>query len=175
MGLCAAAAILGACARTVVRNSLDTSYDPSDLVLDAAFWHKLPERSAVTNDEGLHGLLVVALNDDPTRSYDERVALCRQKNLVPQDFSEPFNATMTRGTLAYALAAYLDIKGGVIMQLAGNSGRYATRELTYIGVLPPGSTDNQAISGLDYVGVISKAQDYMAVRGTGYEPLQKDR
>lgn len=171
----AAAAVGGACTRTTVTQELDTSYDSTDITRDVTFWHRLPERSAVTNDEGLHGLLGFILGDDPATTYAARLKLAKEKGLIPADFNEPSNATMTRGTLAYAIAKFMGIKGGVMMRLSGGSARYATRELTFMGILPEGSTDNQSISGLDYVGVISKAQDYASVHGTGYEPLQKDR
>jgi hypothetical protein len=175
LGVCGIALGLSSCARSLVSGGLDTSYNPQDITRDVAFWHRLPERSAITNDEGLHGLLGFVLGDDPAKTYDARVKLAIQKGLLPSGFSEPINATMTKGTLAYGLARYLDVKGGVMMRVSGGSGRYATRELTYLGILPEDSTDNQSISGLDFVGVISKAQDYVSVRGTGFEPLQKDR
>jgi hypothetical protein len=165
----------GSCARTTVTKVLDTNYDGADITQDVTFWHRLPERSAISNDEGIHGLLSFMLGDDPETSYEGRLKLAKEKGILPPDFKEPHNATMTRGTLAYAIARYVGIKGGVMMRLTGSNARYATRELTYLGILPEGSTDNQSISGLDYVGVISKAQDYAAVNGTGFEPLQKDR
>jgi len=177
--LCAAGLMVlcggGGCARSMITGGLDTAYDPQDITRDVAFWHRLPERSAITNDEGLHGLLGFVYGEDPAKTYAERVKLAVEKDLLPEGFNEPLNATMTRGTLAYALAKYLDVKGGVMMSLTGGSARYATRELTYMGLLPEDSTVNQSISGLDFVGVISKVQDFVAVRGTGFEPLQKDR
>lgn len=166
---------ISSCTRSLVSGGLDTAYNPQDITRDVAFWHRLPERSAITNDEGLHGLLGFTLGDDSAPDYQARVRLAIAKGLLPEGFSEPYNATMTKGTLSFALARYLDIKGGVMMRLSGSSGRYATRELTYLGILPEDSTDNQSISGLDFVGVVSKVQDYIAVRGTGFEPLQKDR
>ncbi|HYD01209.1 MAG TPA: hypothetical protein VEB22_08280 [Phycisphaerales bacterium] len=168
--LCGAAG----CARSMITGGLDTAYNSQDITRDVAFWHRLPERSAITNDEGLHGVLGFVYGEDPAKTYDERVKLAVEKGLLPRGFDEPLNATMTRGTLAYALARYLDVKGGVMMTLSGGSARYATRELTYMGLLPEDSTANQSISGLDFVGVISKVQDFVAVRGTGFEPLQKD-
>ncbi|MFT3684496.1 MAG: hypothetical protein QM783_06130 [Phycisphaerales bacterium] len=175
--LIAAAAAGGqaGCARTRIDKGLDTGYEAGDITRDVAFWHRLPERSALTNDEGIHGLLSVVLGNDPAKSYAERVKLAKEKKLLPEGFDEPFNATMTRGTLAYALAKYVGAEGGVMMRLSGGAGRYAVRELSFLGILPEGSTENQVITGLDYIGVISKAQDYVAVRGTGFEPLQKDR
>lgn len=165
----------GSCARSTVTTGLETTYDKQDLTRDIAFWHKLPERSAVTNDEGLHGLLSFIYGEDPAADYPARVKLAKEQGLVAKDFNEPANATLTKGTLAAALARTMNIKGGVMLQLSGNSGRYATRELTYMGILPEGSTENQSISGLDFVGVISKAQDFATVRGTRFEPLQQDR
>ncbi len=170
-----AAFSVSSCTRTTVTKELDTNYAADDITRDVTFWHRLPERSAISNDEGIHGLLSFFLGDDPETTYAGRVRLAKEKGFLAPDFKEPHNATMTKGTLAYAIARYVGIKGGVMMRISGSNARYATRELTYLGIFSEGSTDNQSISGLDYVGVISKAQDYAAVHGTGYEPLQKDR
>jgi hypothetical protein len=42
--------------------------------------------------------------------------------------------------------------------------RYATRELISRGMIPPGSSENQAITGLEYLGVIGRAQDVITMR-----------
>ena len=80
-----------------------------------------------------------------------------------------------RAGRAGAWPGHAGVEGGVMMRISKGGSRYATRELVFLGILPQGSTENQSISGLDFVGVVSKAQDYIAVRGTGFEPLQKDR
>lgn len=166
---------LSGCARSTLQGGINTAYAADDLAGSVAFWHRLPERSAVTNDEGLHGLLCMIHGEDDSADYPARVARAKKEGLILQSFDQPGNATMSKGTLAAALARIIGIKGGVLMQLSGLSPRYATRELTYLGILPEGSTENQSISGLDYIGVISKAQDFAALQSARSLPLQSDR
>lgn len=151
------------CQRSMVRESLDidsVKADPQAAQLD--FWHSLPGKGAVSNNEGLHGLILFADGTDPSNNYDERVALAKDRGWVSQSFSEPGDMVMQRGTLAKAVAVATGIKGGVMMQLTNSHGRYAARELQYLGIMGE-STEQQAISGLDFVGVISKVQDYQAM------------
>lgn len=151
---------LGAgCARTTVGEPTDTSYDRSDIVESVDFWHKLTSRSAVTNDEGLHGLILFADDDDPNETYAQRVEYLKALGWLPEGFDEPGDLAMQRGTLAKALTHALEIEGGVMMGLTDRSPRYATRELVFLGIMPPG-TEQQVLSGYQYVGVISEAQDY---------------
>lgn len=166
--LCSLTIFLGACARTQVTDSIETNFAPTDGDSAVAYWHKLPERSAITNNEGLHGLLETVLGEDPSKNWDDRLLLARDKGLVPAGFSGKPDETMTRGTLAVGLARTLNVKGGLMMQLSkGGSARYATRELSYMGLLPEGSTENQSISGIEYVGIMSKAQDWLTLAARG--------
>lgn len=127
------------------------------------FWHALPGRSAVSNSEGFHGVLLLADGTDPTTTWDERLAVLRQRGWVGDGFAEDGSLAMQRGALSKALAHALDIRGGVMMHVTGRSPRYAARELAYLNILQP-STENQVISGLDYIGIISRAQDYATMQ-----------
>lgn len=166
--------MLSACARTVVDRPQDTDFDPADQTASLDFWHELPGRSAVTNNEGLHGVLVFNGATDEFKSYDERVAHFKKAGWLRADFDEPANLAMQRGTLAKLLAHALDIDGGVMMQVTGKSPRYAMRELVYLNMMPPG-TDQQVLSGQDYVAAISKAQDYALLRESKQASETRDR
>lgn len=152
------------CARTRIATPLATDYPPDDAVQELAFWHQLPSRSAVSNDEGFHGLILLADGRDPSGSYDARVALLKAKGWLPDSFDEPGDLAMQRGRLASLVVQMLEIRGGVMMNVFGPTPRYATRELAYIGLIPPFSSELQAINGLEYMGVISKAQDFAVLR-----------
>lgn len=148
------------CQRTIVREPLAIDgLDPNDAGKQLDFWHSLPGRSAVTNNEGLHGLILLAEGKDESQNYDQRVAYAIEKGWLPAGFSEQGDLAMQRGTLARAVAVSQGIKGGVMMRLTNSHARYAERELEYLRIMGPG-TALQAVSGLDYVGVVSKAQDY---------------
>lgn len=150
---------LGGCARSKVAQTLDSTFEAKTEASDQEFWHSLPGRSAVTNSEGLHGVLMLSDGTDPTGSWDERLALLRERGWVVEGFAGAGDETISRGTLAKALCHALKVKGGVMMQLTHTMPRYAVRELAYLRIMAS-STENQVVNGLDYLGILSKAQDY---------------
>lgn len=162
--LCLPALVLAGCARTVVVEPQATSYDPNDVTAQLDFWHELPGRPAITNDEGMHGVILLVWGTDETGSYENRVAFLRDRGWLPDGVGEDdANVAMQRGTLAALLVHALDIEGGVMMRLTGGAPRYAYRELVYRGMMPQGS-ELMVLDGLDFVGVVSKAEDFMRVR-----------
>lgn len=171
----ACALVLTGCARTVVQNPVPTDYPPQDTTAELDYWHGLPGQSAVSNDEAFHGVLLMFDGADATMSYDNRVAALKERGWLPEGFEEGPDIAMRRGTLAYILVRAMDVEGGVMMFVTSRSARYANLELQRIGVMPPGS-DLMVLDGLDYVGTMSKAQDYMVVQGMeqaeDLEPVQ---
>ena len=164
LALAAGAALtLAGCARTTIENTLETNYAAADPGAQVNFWHTLPERSAVANDEGLHGLFILADGSDPHSTYEARVADARARGWIGSSWNEPANLAMQRGTLAAAVAKIVQLRGGVMYSLLPGP-RYATRELISRGMIPPGSSENQAITGLEYLGVIGRAQDVITMR-----------
>jgi RNA polymerase sigma factor (sigma-70 family) len=92
--------------------------------------------------------------------------LARTRRLRPLDDTDDpevdggYESVLDRGVLARAVAVHCKIVGGVMMQLLGPVPRYATRELQYLGMMGSGS-EQQAVSGREYMGVLAKAQDYL--------------
>jgi hypothetical protein len=46
------------------------------------------------------------------------------------------------------------------MRLVGPTPRYATRELYFLGIYPPGS-QFQTFTGAEYLGIIGRAEDHL--------------
>jgi hypothetical protein len=152
---------LGGCSRTVVKDPLETNYPVTDDAAELAFWHSLPSRSAVSNDEGLHGLLLLADGVDEAGSYEARVQKAKDRGWLSAGFDEEKDLAMRRGVLARCVVVICKIKGGVMLQALGPTERYSTRELGAMGVIPQGSSENQSITGLEYMSVIAAAQDQL--------------
>lgn len=156
-------AICGAgCARTLVERPTPTSYDASITQERVGFWHALAGRSAITNDEGLHALLLFIEGEDPTTTYEERLAYTKSLGLIDDGFDEPASIAMQKGTLAQGLVRGLDIKGGVMLAATHQHPRYATKELQYLGIMG-GGTELRVISGLELLGVMSNAQAWREI------------
>jgi hypothetical protein len=157
---------LGGCHATTshVAQPLAPELSKSDPDAQVEFWHALPDRKAVSNDEAFHGLLLFADGDDKSADYAGRVDTLKQRRLIPGNFTGAAAEPVRRGTVAVALAQILSIRGGLTMHVFGPSPRYAVRELQYAGLFPP-SSPQQTFSGAEFLGIIGRAEDYQRAQG----------
>jgi len=162
-----AVAIAGAGCQSAVGQALPKSLAGNDPDSQLAFWHTLPTRKVVSNDEAFHALLLFVDSEDSSGDYIDRMRLLKRKKLLPADFQEPAEFAAYRGTLAVVLVQALAIRGGVTMHMVGAQPRYALREMVYAGLFPP-SSPQQVFSGAQLLGIIGRAEDYQrdAVSGT---------
>ena len=158
----------GATVATSVTKSLASESGAISEDTQIDFWHSLADRPLTSNDDALHGLLLYIDSKDESTDYAGRVASLKSRGYLPRGFEEPADRAVGRGTLAYAATKALHVKGGAMQHLAP-SPRYALREMVYLGVFPPSST-NQTFTGAEYVGVIGKMEDYD--RGNGDVPRE---
>jgi hypothetical protein len=169
------ATLIAGCARTMIAQRVTTDYNPENVIAELDFWHSLPGRSAVSNDEALFGLILLeGVPPESVPDYASRVAHAKASGWISEDWNEDPALAVQRGVVAAAVARICRVEGGLMMRLTNGSGRYSLKELIYIGVMTPGS-ENQVLSGLDYLGVITKAQDYMTARGidvTGHQSIE---
>lgn len=147
------------CESTQRASPLVTDYDPADVDGQLDFWHGLAEEPVTTNSDAMHGLIEMANQTDPFTTYQERLDWLKEAGYLDASFDEPADQAVRRGTVAQVVCRILKIKGGVSMHLVGAHPRYATRELVYMKIMKPG-TENQALSGIQFVGTISRAQEY---------------
>ena len=163
---------LGGCHATSshIAQPLAPELAKSDPDVQVEFWHTLPDRKAVSNDEAFHGLLLFADGDDRSADYAGRVETLKQRRMLPGDFSATAGEPARRGTVAVALAEVLSIRGGLTMHLFGSSSRYAVRELQYAGLFPP-SSPQQTFSGAEFLGIIGRAEDYQRAQGPAEDEL----
>jgi hypothetical protein len=157
---------LTGCRTARVADPLTASIGGNDPGEQVEFWHQLAERPVTSNDEAFHGLLLFIDGQDPANDYAGRVAELKRREMLADDFDEPANEAVERGTLAVALVRALGIRGGVLMRLLGPTRRYATRELQFVEVFPP-SSPRQTFSGSEFLGIIARAEDYQKRRATG--------
>jgi hypothetical protein len=152
---------------TIPAHPLEKSLAGDDPDAQMAYWHTLPDRNVISNDEAFHGLLLFIDSQDSSASYDDRVTKLKSRGMLAKDFKAPGDAAANRGTLAVILVRALSIRGGVTMHLFGDQPRYAVRELVYAGLYPP-SSPQQVFSGAQFLGIIGRAEDYQrdAISGT---------
>ncbi len=127
------------------------------------FWHQLHDLPLTSNDEAMHGLLLLVDGQDPSADYAARVQTLRERGLLAGDFQGQADEAVRRGTVAVVLVKALDIEGGVMMRLLGPVDRYAVRELNYLNIFPP-SSPHQTFSGAQFVAVVGRVEDYQRSR-----------
>jgi hypothetical protein len=166
------ATVMTGCA-AIPAQPLDKSLAGDDPDAQLAYWHTLPDRKVISNDEAFHGLLLFVDSQDPSDSYQQRMTKLKSKGLLPNSFNEPAEAAATRGTLAVVLVHALSIHGGVTIHIFVDQPRYAVRELVYTGLYPP-SSPQQVFSGAQFLGIIGRAEDYQRDNISGTAVLNAD-
>ncbi len=153
--------LVGPCGCTIQRTVLENSAVDINADYDSEldFWDDLATRSVVTNDDALHSLLLV-VNDEVTEGYEARIAQARQRGWISSTADLPKDESAAVGMISVATCDILDITGGVTMQLLGPSPRYCAKELVYIEMIPLRS-ENQALTGLEFVDLIGRIEDAM--------------
>lgn len=160
--LLASLALLPACARTLTQGSAVDQHATDD----AAFWSAIEDDRTLTNHDALHGLFLLADGADPNATYEDRVQAARNRNWIPPGAPNPVaNESTTVGRVASVAAQIAEVKGGLSMRLSGPTPRYATRELIYLGLLPD-RTENQSMSGLEFIDLMGRLEDHMASERT---------
>jgi len=151
------------CQRSVAESSVVDTH--ADVAAELDYWDKVAVRRVVTNNDALHGLLLVADNTAPA-TWEERLAAAQAHGWIDADASLDPNTSAEMGMMAVAACDVLKIKGGVTMRLLGPSPRYCVKELVFHRVIPARST-NQALSGLEFVDFVGRVEDYRDTRVAG--------
>ncbi len=150
---------VGGCARSTVTDGLATNYDRTDPAAEVVFYHNLANMTKVSNDEALHALTLLADDEDPTLTYDSRVEAAKARGWLNEDFNQPPDFVAQKGLVAECLVRMLRVEGGVWLTLLGPTPRYSVRELVNLGVMPEDSSERQAMSGAEFVGILGRARD----------------
>ena len=150
-----------ACSTQVVRieQSLTATLAGNEAETQMDFWHDLYERKLTSNDDAFHGTLLFLDGEDKAENYLARVKLLKSKGLLPDDFIQPSNQAVQRGTTAIIIYHALNIKGGTIATLFPYSPRYTLRELQYLRIYPQ-SSERQTLTGGEFVSLLGRVDDY---------------
>jgi hypothetical protein len=147
-----------ACQRTVSSDSLVDAHAAAER--DNDYWDGLQTRRAMTNNDALHGLFLLADGVDPAQTYEQRLEAARQRKWIGSGDRPPADESATVGLIAVAVCDMLHVRGGLTMQVFGPSHRYCTRELVYLNIIPS-RTDNQSLSGLEFLDLAGRVERRM--------------
>jgi hypothetical protein len=157
--LAMAATLMGGCTlgqRTTLDAPASVQFPADGDSLD--FWDALETQSVTTNDDALHGLLLLVHQQPEATNWEERVAAARSRGwiLSDQEPPAPFESAQM-GFVAVCLCHVLDVQGGLSLRLWGRIPRYCTRELVHMGVIP-GITEHEALSGAEFIALLGAAE-----------------
>lgn len=158
LGLACFAGLAG-CQATQLDQTVKTDYDQTDMVSAVDFWHQLITQPAVSNNAAFHGLIRFDRQTDPSADYPARRQWLVEQGYLDGGFDRPGNEAANRGTVAQVLCRMLGIDGGLSMRLLNDHPRYATRELVFLNLYEP-SSPQQGLSGIQFVEVLSRAEDF---------------
>ena len=91
--------------------------------------------------------------------------------IITQRWNYPADGQIDRASVGYMLCRAGNVRSGLNWQLTG-LGRYAWRELNYLGIANPIS-EYGYVPGGQFIGMLARSEEYMLRRGqAGIEPVE---
>lgn len=143
----------GACQRQQFESSAVDRFGTADQELD--FLSTVNDMTAVTNNDALHGLLILADGADPHATFEERVTSAKARKWMPSGFRGAANESASVGWMSMAGCQICNIKGGLTMHVLGPTPRYCTKELVFMQVIPL-RTENQSLTGAEFTDYLNR-------------------
>lgn len=126
----------------------------------AAFLDRMSSCENVSESDAMRGMLILVKGDDPTKTFEQRVQLLRDKGVVASGWSCDAERPITKGKFAYMIYQASKIPGGVVLTLTGPTQRYCLRELQYQEMMTEGTLFTP-VSGVEFVDVLTRADTYI--------------
>ncbi len=145
--------LLCSCKPYVLSNSAVEQFPQADQEID--FLGAVEKMQAVTNNDAIHGFLLLADGTDPFTDYPQRLSEAKKRQWVQSDFGKPANEAAKVGWMATAGCRVMHVQGGLTMRLFGPMPRYATKELVFMEILPL-RTENQILTGGEFVDYLNR-------------------
>ncbi|HBD94346.1 MAG: hypothetical protein A2015_00300 [Spirochaetes bacterium GWF1_31_7] len=124
---------------------------------DAAYIDQLADSKVVYLSD-LMKMVIYMSGGVPDETYEAN--LTQLHTSIGLDISKyAKDRVLTAGLFSEVIAKYINHTSGVFYLLTGN-GRYAVRELSYIGLLPTGLSEFEKINGTDFLRYMNKVASY---------------
>lgn len=117
----------------------------------------------VTADAGYRAAYALWKGESFSGDFAALTSALEAGEIVSADWDLPADASLNRSAVGYMVCRACDIRTGINWHLTGH-GRYAWRELLYRGIALSGG-ELGLISGGEFLGVLKRADEYLARRG----------
>jgi hypothetical protein len=162
LGVAALILSAGGCSRTFRPDQADRG---EQVPVDELLHGHLYSQPAVTVAEACRVVLLLADGEEQFADYPARYDALVERGIIRPAWGLTREECVDRGTLAYMIYRVLELRGGVNMAVLGRLGigdrRYATKELSYRGLIPQGSA-HVYVSGAEFMDIIGRTDRYMA-------------
>ena len=120
----------------------------------------------VTAESAYRAVYILSKGEVFEGDYEALSAALAADRLIGYGWNYNADTFLDRAAVAYVVARACQIRTGLNWRLTG-LGRYAHRELIYLGIAHP-SGEYNLISGGEFLGVLARAEEYL--RGVGRAP-----
>lgn len=128
----------------------------------AGYLDDVSRQTTVSEAHAVRGMLLL-LSESRDMTFDEGVALLKDRRIVDAFWDFDAERPMTKGKLAYMVYQACHVSGGVMLALTGPSQRYCLREMQYQGLMSEGFFYTP-VTGMEMVAVLARADE---LRTTG--------
>src|SRR5262249_22392121 len=129
----------------------------------AALTEYIGDQAYVTQDAGYRAIYALWKGASYSGSFESVAGALREGHIIGRSWHDDPRRLLTRARTGYMGCPATGITSGLNWQVFG-LGRYAWHELIYRNIAQPGSEINY-ISGGEFLGVISRADEYAAKQG----------
>jgi len=131
----------------------------SQTFADKAFLREIAGKEEITLGDGCRAIYYFVGGDENERNMDRIFA----EKYIKKSYRRKADRRLTRGQCAYMLCKALGIRGGLTMTVVGTSERYALRECIFLELMPD-VNQGKYVTGLELLGVLSRAEKYRMER-----------
>ena len=124
----------------------------------------LADEPFVTAEPAYRAIYALAQGEAFTGDFDTLAGQLRADNLIGKYWNYGADRCLDRAAVAFMVCRACKIQSGVNCMLTG-LGRYAWRELQFKGIAEGGS-ETALMSGGEFVGLLSRAEEYLQRTGT---------
>jgi len=158
--------LLPACQTMTPRGAAPQLAVPTDG--NGALMDYIADQAYVTVEPAYRAVYILWRNEIYAGGFAELTEELRAAGIVKREWDYPPDAVLDRASVGYMICKAARVRSGLNWQLTG-LGRYAWRELNYLGIASPIS-EYGYVPGGQFIGVLARAEEYMHKSGTAPGP-----
>ena len=128
------------------------------------------DQAFITAEPAYRAIHALARGEAFAGDFEALQEQMRAERLIGRDWQHAPDLCLDRATVAFMICRACKIESGLNWRLTG-LGRYAWRELQFLGIAGDGS-EYPLVSGGEFVGLLSRAEEYLERTGRTDAPVE---